>query len=264
MKNILLSLWGYRYFIFSSIKNEFKTRFVRSKFGAIWIIIHPLTQVLVYALILSNILQAKLPHIQSQYAYSIYLLSGIVIWNLFIEILTKLLNIFISNANLIQKVNFPKLTLPIIAIGSSLVNFVLLFMIMLIVFAILGHIPYHAIIYIIIPTIITLALATGLGIFLGTLNVFIRDIGQVMEVVINFWFWLTPIVYMLSIIPQHYQWLIMLNPMSGIVIAFQDILVYDKTPDWDILLYPGILSVLMLILALFTFKKATKEMADVL
>ena len=109
-----------------------------------------------------------------------------------------------------------------------------------------------------------MALATGLGIFLGTLNVFIRDIGQVMEVVINFWFWLTPIVYMLSIIPQQYQWLIMLNPMSGIVIAFQDILVYDKTPDWDILLYPGILSVLMLILALFTFKKATKEMADVL
>ena len=264
MKQILLVLWSYRYFIISSIKNEFKTRFIRSKLGGLWMIIHPLAQVLVYALILSHILQAKLPHIQSQYAYSIYLLAGILGWNLFVEVFSKTLNIFIDNGNLLKKVNFPKLALPLISIGSALINFILLFCIILIVFAVLGHIPYHAIYAIPIVVVVTLLLSIGLGLFLGILNVFIRDIGQIMDVVLNFWFWLTPIVYMLSIIPKQYQPFLLLNPMSSIVMAYQDILVYDKFPQWHLLLYPTILGIFMLYLSMFIYKKANKEMADVL
>ena len=227
-------------------------------------VIHPLAQVLVYALILSHILQAKLPHIQSEYAYSIYLLAGILGWNLFVEVLAKTLNIFIDNANLLKKVNFPKLTLPLIAIGSALINFILLFFIILIVFAMLGHIPYHAIYAIPVVVVVTLILAMGIGLFLGILNVFIRDIGQVMDVVLNFWFWLTPIVYMVSIIPQEYRGLLLLNPMSSIIIAYQDILVYDRFPQWSLLVYPMVLGMVMLYMAMFMYKKAHQEMADVL
>ncbi|WP_434658134.1 ABC transporter permease [Sulfurimonas sp. NW9] len=96
MKQMLLALWAYRFFIVSSIKTEFKTRFARSKIGGFWMVIHPLAQVLVYALILSQIMKAKLPEVQTQYAYPIYILSGILAWTLFSDILTRSLNVLLT------------------------------------------------------------------------------------------------------------------------------------------------------------------------
>ena len=264
MKKMLLAVWAYRFFIISSIKTEFRSRFARSKLGGFWMILHPLAQVLVYALILSQIMKAKLPGIESQYAYPIYILAGMVAWTLFSDILNRFLSIFIDNGNLLKKVSFPKLALPLISIGSALVNFILLLTTMFIVLGFLGHFPYHALHWLPLLILLTLGLATGIGLFLGTLNVFIRDIGQIMVVILNFWFWLTPIVYMLSIVPEKYHWLIMLNPMTGIILGYQNILVYDKIPDMSVLLYPMILTLVMLLLALVTFKKANEEMADVL
>ena len=264
MKSILLSLWNYRFFIVSSIKTEFQARFARSRLGAFWMIIHPLAQVLMYALILSQIMRAKLPGIESQYAYPIYLIAGLVGWSLFIDIFNRSLTIFIDNANLLKKMSFPKLTLPLITIGTSLVNFLLLFTVMYIIFIFLGHIPYHALYWIPILVFITLGLSVGLGLFLGILNVFIRDIGQIMTIVLQFWFWFTPIVYATTIIPEKYQDLLLINPMTGIIMAYHNILVYDKIPQVSLLIYPTIVAIIALILAFVIFKKANEEMADVL
>lgn len=264
MKNMLLRVWAYRYFIFSSIQTEFKSRFVRSKLGGFWMILHPLAQVLVYALVLSQIMTHKLPQVTSSYAYPIYILSGIVGWTLFAEILGKSLNVFIANGNLLKKMSFPKLTLPLITIGTALVNFGIFIVMMFVVFGFLGHLPIHALQWLPVLTLITLMLGIGIGLFLGTLNVFIRDIGQFMEVVLNFWFWLTPVVYMISIVPEKYHDLLMLNPMTGIVMGFQNVLLYDKAPDLSLLVYPSIFAILSLGLAMIIFYKAREEMADVL
>ena len=264
MKTMLLAVWAYRYFIFSSVKTEFKARFARSKLGALWMILHPLAQVLVYALILSQIMTAKLPGVATQYAYPVYILSGMVGWTLFSEILTKSLNVFISNGNLLKKVAFPKLALPLITLGSALVNFMVFLVMMFIVFGFLGHLPYHALMWLPLLVLITVALAIGIGLFLGTLNVFIRDVGQFMEVVINFWFWLTPIVYMMSIVPEKYHGLFMLNPMTGLIMGYQNVLLYDKAPNLSLLIYPTIFSLCGLCLAMVIFYKAKEEMADVL
>jgi len=264
VREVLRAVWAYRYFIISSIKTEFRSRFVRSKLGAVWMILHPLAQVLVYALILSQIMTAKLPGVATQYAYPIYILSGIIGWTLFAEILSKSLNIFISNANLLKKISFPKLALPLITIGTALVNFTIFLVMMFIVFGFLGHLPIHALQWIPILTLLTLTLALGIGLFLGTLNVFIRDIGQFMEIALNFWFWLTPVVYMMSIVPQKYHVLFMLNPMTGIVLGFQNVLLYDKAPDLSILIYPTLFAITSMILAMIVFYKAREEMADVL
>jgi len=261
---MFLRLWSYKYFILSSIKNEFTARFVRSKLGGLWIVIHPLAQVLVYALILSQIMSAKLPGVTSTYSYPIYILSGIIGWTLFSEIVTKSLNVFIVNANLLKKMSFPKLALPLITLGGALLNFFLFFIIMFIVFGFLGHLPYHALYWLPVLVLLTLSLAMGIGLFLGTLNVFIRDIGQMMEVILNFWFWLTPIVYMPRILPPAYQDLLMINPLTGIVMGFQNVLLYDKAPDLSILIYPSIVAIISLILAMTIFYKAREEMADVL
>ena len=258
------NLWDYRFFIVSSIKTEFRSRFARSKLGGIWMILHPLALVLVYAFILSEIMTAKLPGVASQYAYPIYILSGIVGWNLFSEILDRCMTVFIDSGNLLKKIAFPKLALPLIAIGSSLINFFILFLMMFIIFGFLGHLPYHALHWLPLLVLITVGLAVGIGLTLGVLNVFMRDIGQFMAVVLQFWFWLTPIVYMTSIMPKGYQHLIFLNPVTGIAMGFQNILLYDKAPDFSLVVYPTVFAIVTLAMAFIIFKKANEEMADVL
>lgn len=264
MKGMILSVWAYRFFIISSIKTEFRSRFVRSKFGGFWMVLHPLALVLIYALILSQIMTAKLPEVVSQYAYPIYILSGMVGWTLFSEIFSKSLTVFIENGNLIKKMAFPKLALPIITVGSSFVNFLLFFVMIFVVFGFFGHLPFHALYWLPFLVILTVGLALGIGLFFGILNVFIRDIGQVMSIILQFWFWLTPIVYMMSIVPINYHWLFMLNPMTGITMGYQNILLYDKAPDLTLLIYPSVFAFVFLVLAMIIFKKANEEMADVL
>ncbi|EGR0581297.1 ABC transporter permease [Vibrio cholerae] len=264
MKRVLLPLWAYRYFVLSSIRTEFRSRFARSKLGGLWMILNPLAMVLIYALILSQIMSAKLPGITTRYAYPIYLLSGVIGWTLFSEVLGRCLNIFIDNGNLLKKMLFPKLALPLIVIGSGLVNFVLMFLAMFIVFGFLGHLPFHALHWIPLLVVITLGLAVGIGLFCGVLNVFMRDVGQIMNVVLQFWFWLTPIVYMLTIVPTKYIWLIKLNPMTGLVMGYHNVLLYNKAPDLTELIYPTFFAVFSLILAVVIFRKASEEMADVL
>jgi len=264
MNRIFRDIWSYRYFIISSIKTEFRSRFVRSKLGALWMIFHPLAQVLIYALVLSAVLKAKLPGIESQYAYAIYLMAGMVGWTLFMDITSRMLTVFIDNGNLIKKMSFPKLTLPLIIIGSSLINFLLLFIVMVIVFAFLGHFTFSALLWIPLLMVLTMALAIGIGLTLGILNVFIRDIGQVMSIVFQFWFWLTPVVYASSMIPQEYRHLLFLNPMTGIIEGYHSILVYNKMPQLALLIYPSLLSLALLTLALFLYRKSNAEMADLL
>lgn len=264
MKNILLPLWAYRYFILSSIITEFRSRFARSKLGGLWVVLNPLAMVLVYALVLSQIMTAKLPSVSSQYAYPIYILSGVIGWTLFSEVLGRCLNVFIDNGNLLKKVAFPKLALPLIVIGSGMVNFVMMLITMFVVFGFLGHMPYHSLVWLPLLILITLGLAVGIGLFFGILNVFMRDIGQFINVVLQFWFWLTPIVYMVSIVPDKYQWVLMLNPMTGITMGYQSVLLYDTAPELSLLVYPSLFAFGSLLLAMVIFNKASEEMADVL
>ncbi|HIH0800638.1 ABC transporter permease [Vibrio cholerae] len=264
MKRVLLPLWAYRYFILSSIRTEFRSRFARSKLGGLWIVINPLAMVLVYALILSQIMTAKLPDVSTQYAYPIYILSGVIGWTLFLEVLGRCLTVFIDNGNLLKKVSFPKLALPLIIVGSGLVNFLLMFITMFVVFGFLGHIPFHALHWLPLLVVIILGLAVGIGLFFGVLNVFMRDVGQILNIITQFWFWLTPIVYMLTIVPDKYHWLIQLNPLTGVTMGFQRVLLHDKAPDLSLLVYPSFFAFVSLVLALVLLKKASEEMADVL
>ena len=264
MIDLIKPVWRYRYFILTSVRNELITKFSRSRLGAVWIIINPLSMVLIYAFILSNIMTSKLPGVESQYSYPIYIISGIIPWTLFSEIYSRSLNIFIDNANIIKKINFPKLTLPFIAMGSAWLNFIMLLLLSYIVFAILGHLPYEYILYIPILTVLTSILALSLGVFFGIINVFLRDVGQIMVVILQFWFWLTPIVYTKTIIPEKFHWLIDANPLTSIVESYQAILVYDKAPEIRLLIYPTIICVIFLILTVKIYNRANKEMGDVL
>ena len=264
MPLMLKALWQYRHFILSSILNEFSARFARSKLGGLWAIFNPLSMVAIYALILSNILQAKIEGIDSQYSFAIYLTAGILAWNLFAEVVGRSLSVFIANGNLIKKAMFPKIVLPAIVIGTCLLDNFLLFLSILIIFAFLGHMPTWDILWLPFLVLANAMFAIGLGLILGIFNVFIRDIGQVVPICLQIMFWFTPIVYPITIIPDAYRHYLLLNPMYPIVNAYHDVLVFGKGPEPLLVLVIGGLSLLLIIFAMILFKRASNDMADVL
>ncbi len=255
-------VWQYRNFILSSIKMEFRAKFARSRLGGAWMILHPLSQVIIFTFILSAVLSAKLPNIDNRYAYAIYLMSGTLGWSLFSEIVNRCLTIFIDNGNLLKKVAFPKIALPLIVTGTALINNVLLSFVILLIFGLLGHLPNIVLFWLPLITLINLILAVSFGLILGILNVFMRDIGQIVPVMMQFLFWFTPIVYMVDIIPAQYHAWLFLNPLASIISAYQDVLLFQKMPA---LLGLTLTAVFATALCLFTvklFQKAQVELVD--
>jgi lipopolysaccharide transport system permease protein len=257
-------LWLYRNFILTSIRTEYQSKFVRSKLGGAWMILNPLAMVAVYALVLSQILSAKLPGISHEYAYPVYLMAGILGWTFFMETLTKCMTLFVDNANLLKKVAFPKLTLVIIALGSALLNHLLLFIAVLGVFLLLGVMPNSAMLWMPLISLATILFAASIGLVLGVLNVFVRDIQQVVPIILQFSFWLTPIVYTINIIPEKYQFVMTYNPIYPLIQSYQQVIVYGHAPQLDLWGVPLIITAIMFILAVVLYKKAAPEMVDVL
>src|SRR5450631_298974 len=120
---MLKPLWAYRGFILGSVKREFQIKYRNSLLGAAWTILNPLAMILVYTVIFSQVMRAKLPGVDSSFAYSIYLCSGVLTWGLFAEISGRAQTVFLENANLIKKINFPRLCLPVVVVLNALINF---------------------------------------------------------------------------------------------------------------------------------------------
>ncbi|HHH9824329.1 TPA: ABC transporter permease [Enterobacter asburiae] len=260
--NFLTLIWEYRGFILGNIKREFQSKYRNSLLGITWSILNPLSMIVVYTVIFSQVMRAKLPGVDSHYAYSIYICSGILTWGLFSDIVLRAQNVFLDNANLIKKINFPKICLPVTVIGSALVNFAIIFSLFTIFLLISGDFPGFVFLALIPVLIIMMILATGLGIIVGVLNVFFRDVGQFCGIVLQFWFWLTPIIYPFSILPESIRPLMKFNPMLSLVDACQKILVNSQLPYWEGLSYPLVLGIVLCALGLYLFRQRIGEMVD--
>lgn len=258
------AIFQFRHFIIASILGELKGRYARSRIGALWFVLHPLAMALIYALVLSEVLGAKIGGVESKIAYSIYLMAGIAAWGMFSEITTRSISIFLEYSGTIKKISFPRICLPVIVLGGALINHLLLLLCIAIIFAFYGHFPTIHWIALPIGAVIISCLGFGIGIICGVLNVFTRDVAQVMAVILNLWFWLTPIVYPIDILPEHLQTSFAFNPMTNLVQFYQDILLYQTWPDFSSLTNVGILSVIVVVFAFFVFRKASPELVDVL
>jgi lipopolysaccharide transport system permease protein len=263
MPALINAAWRYRGFVATSIANEFKSRLSRSRFGVAWVVLQPLAQVLIFATILSSVLAARLEGVDNKFAYAAYLMAGIACWSLFAEIVQRCLTVFIDSAHLLKKVQFPRIALPMIVIGSATINNIALLAMVLLIFPFLGLMPTLHVLWLPVLIALTVALATGFGLLLGTLNVFARDIGQVMNVVLQFWFWVTPIIYPVSIVPEAFRSTLALNPMVPLVMGFQNVLVYGKAPPTG-LIGVAVVALVALLLAMLVFRRASSEMVDIL
>lgn len=258
------SVWRYRHFIVSAIRADLRTRFAHSRIAGLWLLVQPLVQVAIFALILSNLLSSRLAGINSKYGYTVYLLAGISAWSLFSETFSRCLNVFVENAGLLKKISFPRICLPIIVVGAALVNFAALLAVTTVFLVAIGGFPGLAYLWLVPLAGLVVAFGASLGVLLGVLNVFMRDVGQLAVVVLNLWFWFTPIVYPYNVVPAGVAAAMRFNPMLPLVTAFQDVMLRGQAPDLASLLPIVAITLVVAALAVRTFAKAAPEMVDVL
>ena len=262
MLNVLKGLWAYRGFILGSVKREFQLKYRNSLLGAAWTVINPLAMILIYTVIFSQVMRARLPGVDSTFAYSIFLCAGVLTWGLFAEITGRAQNMFIDNANLIKKLSFPRLCFPVTVVLNALLNFSIVFGLFVLFLCLSGNFPGWVFIALMPLLLILVLFAIGLGITLGVLNVFFRDVGQFFGIFIQFWFWLTPIVYSAKTLPEFIQPWLALNPMSNLMAAFQTILVMGQWPNWLTLWPITLLSLLLCVTGFSLFRSHSGEMVD--
>lgn len=260
--NMLKALWAYRGFILGSVKREFQSKYRNSLLGAAWTVLNPLAMIVVYTVIFAQVMRAKLPGVESAFAYSIYLCAGVLTWGLFTEITGRAQNTFLDNANLLKKLSFPRLCLPVVVVVNAGLNFAIVFGLFTLFLLVSGNFPGVAYFAVLPLLCILTALAIGLGMTLGVLNVFFRDVGQFFGIVIQFWFWLTPIVYPASILPAKVQKIMSFNPMAPLIAGFQGALVSGQWPNWVSLIYPGVLAALLCLLGMHLFRRHAGDMVD--
>ncbi|HEN3568492.1 TPA: ABC transporter permease [Yersinia enterocolitica] len=262
MKEMLLAIYRYRGFIFGSVKRDFQSRYQMSMLGISWLVLQPLSMIIVYTVIFSQLMQARLPQTSGSFSYSIYLCSGILTWGLFAEIISRSQNVFIDNANLLKKLNFPRICLPIIISISSLLNFIIIFTIFILFLILSGNFPGVVILAMVPLLILQIVFSIGLGMTVGVINVFFRDVGQFISILLQFWFWFTPIVYMVGTLPEWAQKLIRWNPMAGLINSYQNIFVHGQWPQVGPLKLVIVLSIVFCYLGFKLFKKHSADMVD--
>lgn len=256
------SVWQYRSFVMGSVQREFQMRYRNSLLGAAWIVLQPLAMILVYALVFSQVMRARLPGTDDSLGYAIYLCAGILSWGLFSEIMSRSLGVFVDNANMLKKLNFPRICLPVVVASSALLNYAITSGIFLLVLLVWGRFPGIAVLALPLLVALHLLFAVSLGVILGILNVFFRDIAQMFSLGLQLWFWFTPIVYHLSILPEKAQMILALNPMTALIGSYQQVYLQGRWPDWSALLPLAVLSVLLFGMALALFRARSGEMVD--
>lgn len=258
----LRAIWLYRGFVFGCVKREFQSKYRNSLLGASWNVLNPLAMIVVYTVIFAEVMRARLPGVESSFAYSIYLCAGVLAWSLFTEEVSRSLTMFIDNANLLKKISFPRITLPIVVVFNASLNFAIVASLFVGFLLLSNNFPGLVILGVIPILLLQTALAIGLGLVLGVLNVFFRDVGQFFGIFMQFWFWLTPIVYPADVLPANLRSWLSWNPMTPIISAYQRVFVTQAWPVWETLTFPLLLAIVLCMLGLRLFRQHSGEMVD--
>ena len=213
-------VWAYRELLVNFTRKELKVKYKNSALGFIWSLLNPALYLVVFYVVFQLILQNKTPY------FAIFLLAGLLPWNLFAAGLGGSTGSIVSNAGLVGKVWFPREILPLASIGAALVHFFLQLIVLFVALLVFQYQPGWGYLWLLIPALITLLVFTAsLGVALSAVNVYMRDTSHLLELVLLAWFWMTPIVYQYQMVAERLSGvsfpLFLLNPMTDIVITFQ-------------------------------------------
>lgn len=260
---MLRALWAYRGFVISSVSREFHAKYRESLLGAFWAVAQPLSMIIVYTVIFGQLMRPTLArHEQTPFSFSIYLCAGLLTWNLFSEMLSRMNMVFLDNGNLIKKAKFPHICLPAIVAVSALMNFAIVLALFLGFLALIGRLPGWTLLALFPLLVLQVLFALGVGLLMGTVNVFFRDVAPLTQIGLQFWFWLTPVVYTASALPEAVGRLLALNPLVPLVQAYQGIFLEYAWPRWSSLWPLAVLTLGLLLLSGCFFMARVGEMVD--
>jgi lipopolysaccharide transport system permease protein len=252
-------LWQYRELLYFLIWRDIKVRYKQTALGAAWAIIQPLFAMIIFSIFFGRL--AKIP--SDGIPYPLFSFVALVPWTFFANGLNQSSNSLVASANLIKKVYFPRLTIPIATVLAGAVDFALAFAVLLAMMAFYGVAPTINIFW--TPLFLLLALVTslGVGLWMSALNVQYRDVRYIVPFLIQVWMFSTPIAYPSSLLPESWRMVYGLNPMVGVVEGFRWALLGTGTAPGPMIAASILAALLILISGAFYFRHMEKTFADV-
>ena len=256
----LRDLWLYRELVYFMIWRDVKVRYKQTALGATWAIIQPVMTMLVFTFLFGRI--AKLPT-DNNIPYPIFSYTALLPWGLFVTALNQASRSLTSNQNMVTKIYFPRLVLPLASILSGLVDFVIAFVILIGLMIYYGVTPSINAVWA-LPLFLLLAIITALGValWLAAINVQYRDVNYALPFMTQFWLFITPVAYSSNLISDKWQLLYSLNPMAGVVNGFRWALLGTDTGPGPDMAVSVVISIIILIGGLFYFRNMEKTFAD--
>lgn len=255
----LNELWRYRELVYFLIWRDVKVRYKQTVLGAGWAIIQPFFTMVVFSLVFGRL--AKIP--SDGIPYPIFSYAALVPWTFFANGLGKASISLVGNSNLIKKIYFPRLAIPIAAVLSGIIDFVLAFTLLIGMMFYYGIVPTSNVIW--LPLLLMLSLFTSLGVSLwfSTMNVQFRDVQYIMPFITQLWLFATPIAYPSSLLPEPWRTLYGINPMVGVVEGFRWALLGTHSSPGPIVMVSTLVAVALLVSGALYFRRMEKTFADV-
>jgi lipopolysaccharide transport system permease protein len=256
----LRELFEYRELLYFLTMRDVKVRYKQTLLGGLWAILQPFLTMLIFSVIFGRV--AKIP--SDGIPYPIFSYAALVPWTFFATGLTQASNSMVTSANLIKKIYFPRLAIPIASIFARTVDFLFSFVILIVMMLYYGIAPTGNVIW--LPLLLLLALVTSLGVslWLSAMNVQYRDVKYITPFLVQFWLFATPIVYPSSMLDEKWRILYALNPMAGVVEGFRWALLGVDTAPGPMILVSSIMAVIILISGAFYFRRLEKTFADII
>jgi lipopolysaccharide transport system permease protein len=256
----LKELWDSRELIGFLAWRDIASQYKQAFFGIAWALAKPISQALIYTLVFGKV--AKLT--SSGLPYTLFTFCGIIAWALFSTSLTSSTGSIVGNKNLITKVYFPRLVIPISALGRGAVDFVISFAIFAVMIVAYGIFPDFRLLLFPVFLLLGLAITLGMGLVFSAVAVKYRDLAHALPFTIQLWFWVTPVAYGLENIPPKLTWIFFLNPMTWIIEGFRWSLLGVGEMDWLKILITAVFACAVLFFGLFYFRRMEDEFADII
>jgi lipopolysaccharide transport system permease protein len=244
-------------------RQDFVDRYSGSALGALWAWIHPLVMIFIYTVIFANVMGARLPNGAGDYSYAIYLISGLLPWMAFANTVTRGSTVFLDKRHIIAKIPIALAYLPVYIVVSEGIAFAISLTFFMVFALIIGALPGKSFLLLPFIFVVQQILAFGLGLLFGVLNVFLRDIKEMVGILLTFWFWLTPIVWVRDVAPLFVQQMQeSFNPAYLFIAAYHDIFVHGQMPDVAALSRLVLIAHGVLLLAWFLLKRLERDVRD--
>lgn len=259
----LSELFAYRELFFYFAWRDIKVRYKQTVIGASWVIIQPVAQMVIFTVFFNKV--AGITSGNQEVPYAIFSYTGLLFWNYFSNTITKISNSMVDNQGVITKIYFPRLILPFSSVIVGLLDFAFAFLVFIGLMVFFKFPPTLEAALLVIPALlITILAALGPGLFFASLNVKYRDVRQVVPFLVQIGLFITPVIYPVNAVPQNLQWILYLNPMTGVINMMRGSFLHTTPINWPLTFLSIGVAVVAFVLGLLYFRLTEREFADII